>query len=257
MLQKKHVPKCHMPSQNPQRMVWVWSCHRSAESKLENFQLRLANQTGQRGHISTFCVFSTHIIWFNLRSPTFIVHMRRILQKYRQSMLQYVSAGSHHQWSHEYIWKDLWSINLILCIHMASGDGSLLKQVGSKPHMLLLIVYFVSISHNVTLPYMVTVCYKNTLGQFRLFHKHHYSYLLCPCSVSCKLNTAPMSPWRSYHIDRKCCRPGVSYPDDPYQGQYLQLDYKTVETQFPNQCVWKLKTVNMSRITVLFFINPK
>jgi hypothetical protein len=26
---------------------------------------------------------------------------------------------------------------------------------------------------------------------------------------------------------------------------------------FPNQCVWKLKTVNMSRITVLFFINSK
>jgi len=26
---------------------------------------------------------------------------------------------------------------------------------------------------------------------------------------------------------------------------------------FPNQCVLNLKTVNMSRITVLFFINPK
>jgi len=25
-------------------------------------------------------------------------------------------------------------------------------------------VYFVSISHNITLPYMVTLCYKNTLG---------------------------------------------------------------------------------------------
>jgi hypothetical protein len=87
IFQKKHVCNCHMLLLNPQRMVWVWFCHRSAESKLENFQPRLINQTGQRGHISTFSVFPMHIIWFNLRSPTFTVHTRRVLQKYQQSML--------------------------------------------------------------------------------------------------------------------------------------------------------------------------
>ena len=50
-------------------------------------QPRLAKQSGQRGHISIFCVFSTHIIWLKLKNPTFIVHMRWILQKYQQSML--------------------------------------------------------------------------------------------------------------------------------------------------------------------------
>ena len=62
IFQKKCVPGCHMPSLYPQRMVWVLFCHRSAKSKWENFQPRLANQTGQRGQICIFSVFSMNII---------------------------------------------------------------------------------------------------------------------------------------------------------------------------------------------------